>query len=327
MATYINLHGNNIPIRSSDPTNPIDGEMWYKKTTNALKRLWYATASWATSGALPQAGDTRVGLGIQTAALCIGRQNQGYQTFNNSDIYNGATWTAIPALNTNRTNGFASREGSTTAGVYAGGFFHTPSSPTMANTEEYNGASWTATNNMNQARFGTGGWGTEASMLAAGGYSWTAGTTYTNTEKYDGTCWAAVNSLNNARSGGFACGSPTAAHYFSYSATAGFQESWNGTSWSTVPATYNTAASGRTGAGTATSAWAGGSGTSPKQQCETWDGTSWATSPATLNTAGNRTNSGCGTSTAGLVFGGHPDLSATEEFTGAGPATVTITSS
>ena len=47
----------------------------------------------------------------------------------------------------------------------------------MANTEEYNGASWTATNNMNQARFGTGGWGTEASMLAAGGYSWTAGTT------------------------------------------------------------------------------------------------------------------------------------------------------
>ena len=180
---------------------------------------------------------------------------------------------------------------------------------------------------MNQARFGTGGWGTESSMLAAGGYSWTSGVSYTNTEKYDGTCWAAVNSLNNARSGGFACGSPTAAHYFSYSATAGFQESWNGTSWSTVPATYNTAASGRTGAGTATSAWAGGSGTSPKQQCETWDGTSWATSPATLNTAGNRTNSGCGTSTAGLVFGGHPDLSATEEFTGAGPATVTITSS
>ena len=305
--------------------------MWYNTTTRVLKGLGYATAAWATSGNLPSTGDTRGGIGIQTAALSVSRQNQGYQSFNTCDIYNGATWSSIPGLNTARTNGFTSREGSTTAGVYAGGFYHTPSSPTMGNTEEYNGASWTATNNLNQARFGTGGWGTEPSMFAAGGYSWTAGTSYTNTEKYDGTCWAAVNSLNNARNGGFACGSPTAANYFSYSATAGFLESWNGTSWSTLPASFNTAQSGRTGAGTATAAWAGGSGGPTRTATETWDGTSWATSPATTNTVASRPNSGCGTSTAGLVFGGNTPgnnvTDATEEYTAAGPATVTITTS
>lgn len=327
MATYYDKHGQKVQYLSSDPANLTEGQVWYNSTSNTAKVQGYGTAAWASSGNLPQAGDERVGLGEQTAALSIARQNSGYQTFADCDTYNGATWTSSPNISTSRTSGFASREGSVTAGVYAGGFYHTPSSPTMGNTEEYNGSTWTATNPLNQARYGKGGWGTEPSMFAAGGYSWTAGTTYTNTESYDGSCWTAVNSLNNARSGGFACGSPTAANYFSYSATAGFLENWDGTCWSTLPASFNDAASGRTGAGTATSAWAGGSGTSPKQQTETWDGTSWSSSPATTNQASSRTNSGCGTATAGLVFGGSPTISATEEYTAAGVETKTITTS
>ena len=37
MATYKEIRGNNIPIRSSDPSNPIIGEMWYNTTTGVLK--------------------------------------------------------------------------------------------------------------------------------------------------------------------------------------------------------------------------------------------------------------------------------------------------
>lgn len=327
MATYLDIKGQKVQYLSSDPSPVTEGQVWYNSTSNTGKVEGYVTAAWASTGNLPQAGDERVGIGIQTAALSVARQNQGYQTFADCDTYDGSTWTSSPNINTSRTAGFSSREGSTTAGVYAGGFYHTPSSPTMGNTEEYNGASWTAGNPLNQARYGKGGWGTEPSMFAAGGYSWTAGTTYTNTEQYDGTCWTAVNSLNNARSGGFACGVADAANYFSYSATAGFQESWNGTSWSTLPSSFNDAAPNRTGAGTSDNAWAGGSGTTPKQQTETWDGTSWSSSPATTNAVGARSNSGCGTATAGLVFGGNPNLNATEEYTAAGVATKTITTS
>ena len=54
-----------------------------------------------------------------------------------------------------------------------------------------------------------------------------------------------------------------------------------------------------------------------------WNGSSWTEVNDVSKAAYGR--NGSGSTTAGLVFGGHPDLSATEEFTGAGPATVTIT--
>ena len=37
MATYIQIAGAQIPIRSSDPSNPVNGEMWYNTTTQLLK--------------------------------------------------------------------------------------------------------------------------------------------------------------------------------------------------------------------------------------------------------------------------------------------------
>jgi len=37
MATYIQIHGTKIPIVSSDPSNPENGQMWYNTTTHQLK--------------------------------------------------------------------------------------------------------------------------------------------------------------------------------------------------------------------------------------------------------------------------------------------------
>ena len=49
MASYINIHGNNIPIRASDPSNPLLGEIWYNSTTNLLKgRLASGAAAWSS---------------------------------------------------------------------------------------------------------------------------------------------------------------------------------------------------------------------------------------------------------------------------------------
>jgi hypothetical protein len=60
---------------------------------------------------------------------------------------------------------------------------------------------------------------------------------------------------------------------------------------------------------------------------EEYDGTSWSTSPASMSTA--RSNLGeAGTQASALAFGGTPGvLTATEEWTGSAPTTVTITAS
>ena len=69
MATYIDIHGNNIPMRSSDPSNPIFGDIWYNTTTNALKGYVYASSAFSTANVLPTAHANAGGAGIVTAGL------------------------------------------------------------------------------------------------------------------------------------------------------------------------------------------------------------------------------------------------------------------
>ena len=37
MATYITLKGMAIEILSADPSNPVEGQIWYNTTSNTLK--------------------------------------------------------------------------------------------------------------------------------------------------------------------------------------------------------------------------------------------------------------------------------------------------
>ena len=70
MATYINLHGNNVPIVSSDPSNPINGEIWYNSSTKTFKGHLYAPAAFSTGGTVPQIvrGGGSGGRSFQTGA-------------------------------------------------------------------------------------------------------------------------------------------------------------------------------------------------------------------------------------------------------------------
>ena len=82
--------------------------------------------------------------------------------------------------------------GTLTAGVVFGG-----SSPLTGKTEEYNGTAWSESGDLNDARAGVSGAGTQTSALAFGGFPGPTGQALT--ERYDGTSWTAAPNLATAR--------------------------------------------------------------------------------------------------------------------------------
>jgi hypothetical protein len=98
--------------------------------------------------------------------------------------------------------------------------------------------------------------------------------------------WTTVNSLNTARRYIAGCGTQTAALGFSgYIGSGnytGATESWNGTSWTTLPAIMNTVRSSICGGGIGTQTAALGFGGEPvfgaaTTATESYNGTSWTT--------------------------------------------------
>jgi len=63
MTAYTGIQGQNILIVSSDPANPVEGQIWYNSTSNLLKGSVAAVSTWASSGAM-----NTTGLGGATAA-------------------------------------------------------------------------------------------------------------------------------------------------------------------------------------------------------------------------------------------------------------------
>ena len=54
MTTYKEIRGTNIEAVASDPSNPVEGQVWYNTTSNVVKGLMEitATAAWSTGGSL-----------------------------------------------------------------------------------------------------------------------------------------------------------------------------------------------------------------------------------------------------------------------------------
>ena len=73
MATYKGIKGFSIQNLSADPSNPIEGEMWYNSTSSVWKVEEATTAgAWATGNNMNTARGTLAGAGTQTAALAFG---------------------------------------------------------------------------------------------------------------------------------------------------------------------------------------------------------------------------------------------------------------
>ena len=64
MATYKEIRGTQIEAVATDPTYPVEGQVWYNTTSNVLKGQAVTSAgAWATGGALNQFRDQAAGSG------------------------------------------------------------------------------------------------------------------------------------------------------------------------------------------------------------------------------------------------------------------------
>jgi len=119
MATYKEISGTNIEVVSSDPANPVVGQVWYNTTTGTVKGASVSTTgAWATGGALNTPRQYSSGAGdSNSSALAIGGNNGS--AIASVESYNGSAWTEVNDLNTARDNNMAAGT-STSALAFAG---------------------------------------------------------------------------------------------------------------------------------------------------------------------------------------------------------------
>jgi len=206
----------------------------------------------------------------------------------------GEAWSSASNMITARYAGAGA--GIQTANFLAGGF----STTNTTNTEEYNGLGWE-----------TGGAIPTATRENAGAGTLTAGLIFggnppTSALEYDGSAWTAGGSLNTARQSLAGAGTQTAGLGFAgYDvADSAATESYNGSTWTTLPGTLNNSRYSLAGFGIQTAALAVAGLDSPARTnvTEEWNGSIWTaggTYPASVSGI-----KGAGTVSAGLAFGG-----------------------
>ena len=319
-------------------------------TTNEV--LYYNGSTWSAQAGtanVARAGMQSTGAGTQTAFGIYGGSNTPLP--GSTEFWDGISFTAASDLSTPRGSGHVGKSGTPSAGIMFGGYTtavtaateeYVDYSPYTGQTVEnvgqvwYNGTtkalkftdetftgSWATGGSLSTGRYGLAGAGIQdATVVFSGG----TGTAYSAaTEEYNGTSWSPSGNMGTGREQLAGCGIQTAALAFGGEiapGATGSTEEYNGATWSPSNP-MNTARKVLAGAGTQTAALAFGgyTGTAGTGATEEYDGNSWANSNS-LNTA-RFSLAGTGTQTAGLAFGGFdPGYStATEEYTGAGPAT------
>ena len=334
MSIYTGIQGSNILIVDTDPSNPVEGQIWYNTTSNTLKAYQYiATNAWATGGNLPSNRDEMGSAGTKTATLgFLGQDGPGFVTSNATLSYNGTSWSTLPAtLNTTRR--YSGSCGTQTSALAYGGYTYPPVVYQTA-SESYNGTSWTNTPSLNTAR--AGGASAGASNTSA---LYTAGDSpqIASTESYNGSSWTTLPaSLPASKSNLMGFGIQTsaiAAGGWTGSTDLTSSASFNGSTWTSTP-NLNSARGQGGSAGTSNNSGIifdgrlSGPGASVSST-EIWNGTSYTSNPTSLSTARYQL-AGAGTQTAAIGFGGEPAGTATnktETWTGTVLTTRTITAS
>jgi hypothetical protein len=317
MATYKEIKGTQIEVLASDPSNPVEGQVWYNSTSNVLKGQAATTVgAWATGGSLNTGRRRMSGAGVSnSSALGFGGDSPGSTYYNNTESYDGTSWTEVNNLNTAR--GYGAGAGTQTSALMFGG--STP--PISALTESWNGSNWTEVNDLNAARYVLAGAGaSNTSALAFGGTPIPV-SAQALTELWNGSNWTEVNDMNTARYGLAGWGTAT-------SAIAATGE--------TAPARVTLTNANRDGAGAAgadntAGLIFGGFEQAPVDsrvnKTELWNGTSWS-EEADLSGTAYGSQAGAGTASSAISFGGegpsNEQRTGTEEWTGAG-ASVTRT--
>jgi hypothetical protein len=289
----------------------------------------YDGTIWTAGGNVPSSQQyAQAASGQQTNALLINGWGPPYTT--TVSEYDGSTFTTGQSTAIPRSQLGASKQQANTTNALAYGGLNPGVSggPRLSYTEEYlvsanviTGAAWSSGGNLPAGRSSLKGAGTQTAGIGFGGYTGPPGSIPSTvvTLKYDGSSWTTSGNLNTARvdGGPSSDGSQTAVLYFggktAFSTPTDAEktnatESFDGSTWSTLPATMNTTRHGIGGAGTQTAALAFGGGVSPgatpTTATESYDGSTW-TSVNSMNTS-RRYISGCGTQTLALAASGFP---------------------
>jgi len=314
MANYKDLHGFEIKHRSSDPSNPIEGEIWYNTTSSTLK-VAPLIGAMSSSGNYPIAVYSHAGAGTQTAALGTGGLSPGTTATNTAAAYDGSTWTAI-------TNSPASKGSMYGSGTQTAAIFATGSPQPFAESYTWDGSSWADGPDVNSTRSGCQGGGTTTAAVIYGGEG--PGFPQQKTEEFDGSSWAHGEDTPANTSMHGACGTQTAGFIAGGQpnpATSERSMFYDGTNYSSGPNLPDGYQLGDGMWGTQTAAMAARAYVYGPPNTETnhileYDGTSWSRLSATCaQTIAAAACGKFGTSTAGVVFGGQPPHSqATEEW-------------
>ncbi len=307
MATYLGTHGSRIQNYTTDPDNPNTGEVWYNATANTLKFQFIAAVGSFTTANSMNTARSNLGssnAGTQSATLAFGgiAPGGGTPTYegNQTELYNGTTWTNKNNLNVGRS--YMAGVGTGTSALAIGGYFGSPGNAT--NVEQWNGTSWTAVAAVGvNSKQSTAAAGTTSAAIAYGGFDYGIPGPSDKTEAWSGSSWSAVNDLNTARYYLSGNGTRTAAlaaggETTDYTAVA---EEWNGTSWTNITS-MNQARNAGSAFGVYNSFVNAGGNPGFSANAELWNGSSWS-EQNNLN-SGRATSAASGSSTAGLYFGG-----------------------
>jgi hypothetical protein len=193
-------------------------------------------STFSNGGTCPATKSDMHSSGTQTAALWGG----GSPSSSGSFEYNGSSWTGVGAMT------FAGRDftgggvGIQTAALQVGGFISPGNYSAVM--QEYNGTSWSNIPQTFPTGPNTGGFascGTQTACLSSGGPSGA-----TATLSWDGSSWTTENSLGIGASGAVQRGTVSdaimATGHPASPPTYGVEiQTWDGTNWSTSPATFS----------------------------------------------------------------------------------------
>ena len=336
MVTYKAEHGFQIKHRSSDPSNPIEGEIWYNSSTQTLK-VAPKISAWSSGGNMNDvsAAACLAMAGTQNAQVIAGGQSPSPGI--TVEEYDGSSWTTATNMPEKFQQGAGG--GTQTAGLFFGGAIPAadsggPAPTSQTESFEYDGTNWADGGDLNTDRSNAGGCGTQTAGLAAAGYqispSNDPGAATNNVEEYNGSSWTESGDMNTTRwDTNSMCGTQTAAVFFCgrpTSAGGGVTnvEEYNGTSW-TAGEAFPEGRSRANAAGTQTLAIVfsgqGTAGSQPTNKTTTfsYDGTDFA-ADAALGSGKYGAGGGGGTKGNALSAGGYSPGSAvntTEEYSSA----------
>ena len=325
MATYRSIVGQKIKKVTSDPSNPIEGQMWYNSTSGTLKVRLTAPGTWASSNTFPDSRRAGYSTGTQTASIYAGGYTSG--TVDTTKSYNGTSWSSGPTF-------YESKFLGGTAGTQTAAITFCGNGPAGANRNTagaWNGSSWTSGPTVPVGNQGNIGFGTSTAAVTCGGSA-----DYDFTGEWDGSSWTAVNNLNTDRYTSNGAGTLTAGLASGGQDSPGTalstSSSYDGTNWTAGSALteakrsmygMNLASAGVSGALLV----GGRDSSSVTTNCQIFDGTSYSNT-GVLGT-GRDTNVS-GNSTSGLAsagYNGSANVNNTEEFTGPFLDSKTVTTS